>query len=61
MDSEYGPLSSEPYDPNLAIVEKIITRYDEKDVTGEKLGEAITDNGNSPQSLQKVVVTAPEP
>jgi hypothetical protein len=35
LESEYGPLSSEPYDPNLANVDKIIKRYDEKDVNEE--------------------------
>jgi hypothetical protein len=35
LESEYGPVSGEPYDPHLADVDKIIKRYDEKDVNEE--------------------------
>ena len=35
LESEYGPVSSEPYDPNLADVDRIIKRKEEEDVTRE--------------------------
>ena len=28
--TQYGPVSSEPYDPNLADVDKIISKWDKK-------------------------------
>ena len=54
LESEYGPVSSEPYDPHLADVDKIIKRYDEKDVAEELAAKKMGLGGDARGGLDKI-------
>ena len=54
LESEYGPLSSEPYDPHLADVDRIIKRYDEKDVAEELASKKMVLSGDARGGLDKI-------
>jgi hypothetical protein len=54
LESEYGPVSGEPYDPHLADVERIIKRYDDKDVSEELQAKRMGLPGDPRGGLDKI-------